>query len=154
MTLIEQSADGDDLQPEPPETGDFCFLHSSSHRAALVYWWDCPLSPGSNAELFCNGAKRNSRTQKQWIQTWNECSCERIQLTDMEKALNTFVKSLSKSAAGCLSVMPFFLTWIKNRELMLCYHFPPTRPLLHLPKHLIEYASKEESLLFFSEEYK
>lgn len=35
----------------------------------LVYWSDCPLSPGCNAVLFDSTAKRNSRTQKQWIET-------------------------------------------------------------------------------------
>lgn len=38
---------------------------------------------------------------------------------------------------------------------MLFYHYPPTHPLLALPKtHLIEYSSKEERLRFFSKKSK
>lgn len=52
------------------EAGDFLtFTFYQVLVEVLVYWWDCPLSPGRNVVLSYRTAKRNSGTQKRRIET-------------------------------------------------------------------------------------
>lgn len=142
MTLIEQSVDSDDLQQASPEAGDFSFTF---YQQTVRSWFigETVLSvqvvtqsyftvrPRETVELKSSGSKREMNAV---LKGFN---------SDVEKWFEYIRKSFSKSVAGCLSVsmwccflFSLSLTWFKNRELMFFYHFPPTHPLLHLPKTL------------------